>query len=135
MIWFFCQICPQHSTQPAQTGHRKQRPALLQRNGGSNQTSSSRYFPLNSVEKHYPQGALVSAKEPEEKQQVPPLRFAPVGMTILLQQMAPRAVRRTAVNGPTELSSRPERSAVEGPAVSLPVLTQTCKLLARTGMI
>jgi hypothetical protein len=29
-----------------------------------------------------------------------------------------------AVNGPTELSSRPERSAVEGPAVSLPVLTQ-----------
>jgi hypothetical protein len=32
-----------------------------------------------------------------------------------------------AVNGPTELSSRPERSAVEGPAVSLPVLTQILK--------
>jgi hypothetical protein len=30
-----------------------------------------------------------------------------------------------ALNGPTELSSRPERSVVEGPAVSLPVLTQT----------
>jgi hypothetical protein len=27
----------------------------------------------------------------------------------------------------TELSSRPERSAVEGPAVSLPVLTQTVR--------
>src|SRR5271170_2213032 len=38
--------------------------------------------------------------------------------------MPPKAVRRMAVNGPTELSSRPERSAVEGPAVSLPILTQ-----------
>src|SRR5271155_2306354 len=32
--------------------------------------------------------------------------------------MDPKAVRRMAVNGPTELSSRPERSGVEGPAVS-----------------
>jgi|SRR5580658_7148298 hypothetical protein len=39
--------------------------------------------------------------------------------------MATEAVRRTAVSGPTELSSRPERSVVEGPAVSIPVLTQT----------
>jgi hypothetical protein len=45
--------------------------------------------------------------------------------------MAPKAVRRMAVNDPTELSSRlsrravePERSAVEGPAVSLPTRTQ-----------
>jgi hypothetical protein len=30
-------------------------------------------------------------------------------------------------NGPTELSSRPERSGVEGPAVSHLVLTQTLK--------
>jgi hypothetical protein len=51
------------------------------------------------------------------EQQVPPLRYAPVGMTILLREMAPRAVRQLHVNGPTELSSRPERSAVEGPAV------------------
>src|ERR1700722_283793 len=28
-------------------------------------------FPSQLVKKHYPQGALVSAKEPEEKQQVP----------------------------------------------------------------
>jgi hypothetical protein len=40
-------------------------------------------------------------------------------------EMAPKAVRRMATNVATELSSRPERSAVEGPAVSLPVLTQT----------
>src|ERR1700677_4968410 len=47
-----------------------------------------------------------------KKQQVPPLRYAPVGMTL-------------SVWGPTslsekELSSRPERSVVEGPAVSPP---------------
>jgi hypothetical protein len=50
---------------------------------------------------------------------------APVGMTILWPGNASKAVKRMAVDGPTELSSRPERSAVEGPAVSLPVLTQT----------
>ena len=49
-------------------------------------------------------------------------------MTILLHEMAPKAVRRMA-NGPTELSSRPERSVVEGPAVSLPVLTHPLKPL------
>jgi len=55
-----------------------------------------------------------------KKPQVPPLRFAPVGMTILLQGQAfpPKLL------GKTELSSRPERSAVEGPAVSFPS-TQT----------
>jgi hypothetical protein len=42
------------------------------------------------------------------KQQVPPLRYAPVGMTIHLK----------AINAQTELSSRPERSVVEGPAVA-----------------
>ena len=41
------------------------------------------------------------------KPQVPPLRYAPVGMKIL-------SVRST-----IELSSRPERSGVEGPAVPL----------------
>ena len=30
-----------------------------------------------------------------------------------------RPIRRMEVNGPTELSSRPERSAVEGPAFLL----------------
>jgi hypothetical protein len=60
---------------------------------------------------------------PEEKQQVPPLRCASVGMTILWQGDGPKTVRRMAVDGPTELSSRPKRSVVEGPAVSLPVLT------------
>jgi hypothetical protein len=58
-----------------------------------------------------------------KKQQVPPLRCAPVGMTNFLQETASKAVGRRVVNGPTELSSRPERSVVEGPAVSLPVLT------------
>jgi hypothetical protein len=70
---------------------------------------------------------LVSAYEPEEKQQVPPLGCASVGMTILLHGKGPKAVKRMPVNGPTELSSRPERSAVEGPAVSLPVRKQTLK--------
>jgi len=46
-----------------------------------------------------------------------PLRFAPVGMTILLQGQLFLA---EALAGITELSSRPERSVVEGPAVSLP---------------
>jgi hypothetical protein len=43
------------------------------------------------------------------EQQVPPLRYAPVGMTILFrcQDLALK----------TKLSSRPERSEVEGPAV------------------
>ncbi len=40
-----------------------------------------------------------------------------------------KVVGQVHVNGPTELSSRPERSGVEGPAVSLPVLTQTLKFL------
>jgi hypothetical protein len=44
-------------------------------------------------------------------------------MTILLQGNGPKAIRGMAAYGPTELSSRPERSAVEGPVVSLPVLT------------
>jgi hypothetical protein len=51
---------------------------------------------------------------PPEKPQVPPLRYAPVGMTILLRVdycfVASIPVSK-------ELSSRPERSAVEGPAV------------------
>jgi hypothetical protein len=46
----------------------------------------------------------------EEKPQVPPLRFAPVGMTILFGYQHPGTQ--------TNLSSRPERSVVEGPAVS-----------------
>ena len=58
-----------------------------------------------------------------EKQQVPPLRYAPVGMTILLQGNSLQIGGGMAVNGAKELSSRPERSAVEGPAVSLSVLT------------
>ncbi len=44
-----------------------------------------------------------------EVQQVPPLRFAPVGMTILSQEPLPVPQ--------AELSFRPERSVVEGPAV------------------
>jgi hypothetical protein len=47
-----------------------------------------------------------------KKPQVPPLRFAPVGMTILF------AIEN--VCSQAELSSRPERSVVEGPAVSFP---------------
>jgi hypothetical protein len=43
------------------------------------------------------------------EQQVPPLRFATVGMTILF--------RGEDLGIKTNLSSRPERSEVEGPAV------------------
>ena len=43
-------------------------------------------------------------------------------MTILLHG---QVLLTEALAGTAELSSRPERSAVEGPAVSLPVLTQT----------
>ena len=49
-------------------------------------------------------------------------------MTILLHG---QVLLTEALAGTAELSSRPERSAVEGPAVSLPVLTQT---LFRAGL-
>ena len=59
-----------------------------------------------------------------KKQQVPPLRFAPVGMTILLQGQVffaeALAATTETLAATTELSSRPERSVVEGPAVSFP---------------
>jgi hypothetical protein len=63
----------------------------------------------------------------EEKQQVPPLRYASVGMTHFLQGKCPKTARGMDLNSPTELSSRPERSEAEGPAVSLPVLTHSLK--------
>jgi hypothetical protein len=54
-----------------------------------------------------------------KKPQVPPLRCAPVGMTILLRgQLQFRSI----LPASKELSSRPERSAVEGPAVSPAVI-------------
>src|ERR1700722_3393838 len=43
------------------------------------------------------------------EQQVPPLRYAPVGMTIRWEYLIFLST--------TELSSRPKRSGVEGPAV------------------
>src|SRR5271170_7375601 len=46
----------------------------------------------------------------EKKPQIPPLRYATVGMTILFG--------RWNAGLQTDLSSRPERSVVEGPAVS-----------------
>jgi hypothetical protein len=55
-------------------------------------------------------------KEP----QVPPLRFAPAGMTFLL---CPQELQRENLTTAKKLSSRPERSEVEGPAVSFRVLT------------
>jgi hypothetical protein len=45
----------------------------------------------------------------ESKTQVPPLRYAPVGMTILLQGQVFLA---GALAGTTELSSRPERTRI-----------------------
>ena len=47
------------------------------------------------------------------EQQVPPLRCAPVGMTILLHH---GELSREIIDFETKLSSRPERSVVEGPA-------------------
>ena len=46
------------------------------------------------------------------------IRVRLVGMTILLWELAP--VNGTSAGGTTKLSSRPERSGVEGPAVSFP---------------
>jgi hypothetical protein len=46
----------------------------------------------------------------DDEQQVPPLRYAPVGMTLLLG-IGILAFQK-------EVSSRPQRSAVEGPAVA-----------------
>ena len=54
-----------------------------------------------------------------DQPQVPPLRYAPVGMTTHLQGDDAHSVKLLTVNGVTKLSSRPERSAVEGPAVLL----------------
>jgi hypothetical protein len=53
--------------------------------------------------------------------------YASVGMTILLPGNGPKRSAEWLLIAPAELSSRPERSAVEGPAVSLPVRTQTPK--------
>jgi hypothetical protein len=47
----------------------------------------------------------------EKKPQVPPLRYAPVGMTNWFE------CQDAGIQ--TELSSRPERSVVEGPAVAI----------------
>ncbi len=49
------------------------------------------------------------------KETAAPLRFAPVGMTVLLQGQVSFA---EALDDTTKVSSRPERSVVEGPAVS-----------------
>src|ERR1700744_5821283 len=67
----------------------------------------------------WPEMGKAEAGEP----QVPPLRSfgAPVGMTILWFSQRPQ--RRTLGPPATELSSRPQRSAVEGPAVSSGSLT------------
>src|SRR5580704_158372 len=48
--------------------------------------------------------------------QVPPLRYAPVGMTRLRAEALP-GQPLSLKNATLTLSSRPERSAVEGPAV------------------
>jgi hypothetical protein len=58
-----------------------------------------------------------------------PLRCALVGTTILLQGQVSLA---EALAGTAELSSRPERSVVERPAVSLAVLTHPLKPPVRT---
>jgi hypothetical protein len=55
-------------------------------------------------------------------------------MFMPLHRNGRNTVRQMPVNGPTELSSRPERSAVEGPAVSLPVLTQSLEGRRRSGL-
>jgi hypothetical protein len=43
--------------------------------------------------------------------------------TFFAKENAKKTARGRILNRPTELSSRPKRSEVEGPAVSLPVLT------------
>jgi hypothetical protein len=62
-----------------------------------------------------PSGEESQRENREKKQQVPPLRFAPVGMT---SSITGQVFLAEALAGTTELSSRPERSVVEGPAVS-----------------
>ena len=62
-------------------------------------------------------GAPVVVLHPR-KPQVPPLRYAPVGMTL--------QVGGWKFGTQTEVSSRPERSAVERPAVSYKGLRERC---------
>jgi hypothetical protein len=62
------------------------------------------------------EGFRARVRTRQEKPQVPPLRFAPVGMTIPWRGQGSLA---EALAGTPKLSSRPERSVVEGPAVSL----------------
>src|SRR5580692_10736424 len=76
-----------------------------------------------------PQPFRVCVRTGRETQQVPPLRYAPVGMTILLHG---QVLLTEALAGTAELSSRPERSAVEGPAV---FLFQFSHRLFRAGLI
>jgi hypothetical protein len=54
-----------------------------------------------------------------KKPQVPPLRFAPGGDD---NSVGPQEVQREILDLAIKLSSRPERSVVEGPAVSSTVL-------------
>jgi hypothetical protein len=73
----------------------------------------------------------------ESTQQVPPLRCASVGMTILLGHQHPNSIPKSQhpntqtpkhPNTQTELSSRPKRSAAEGPAVSFSLTNAGCPL-------
>ena len=56
-----------------------------------------------------PSWAKEGARKPRKKQQVPPLRFAPVGMTILLDG---QVLLGEILASTTELSSRPERTRI-----------------------
>ena len=77
---------------------------LLQRRRTRGKAENARRFPRQLA-------AAFSMSSPLTNQTVAPLRYAPVGMTILFGN-AMRCFQ-------DELSSRPERSVVEGPAVSL----------------
>jgi hypothetical protein len=59
----------------------------------------------------YSRESTALAAQPAEPQ-VPPLRYAPVGMTIHSQELASAPVNEVEVDCTTKLSSRPERTRI-----------------------
>jgi hypothetical protein len=62
-------------------------------------------------EEHSINQALESAREPEEKPQIPPLRCAPVGMTILWDHSQPFVDRFATIS--VQQNCHPDRSAAQ----------------------
>ena len=75
---------------------------------------------------------LKNLSENQGKAKAAPLRCAPVGMTILLCDL-PISSREEHYFLANELSSRPERSVVEGPALAFPSHSRAAKPVPSVG--